>query len=178
MVSLHFVMLTAAVVILPPVPHTSYALTYAEQTQVSTAMRSSEIQYFDTASEAAYGAALRYSRLSDQEIGAVIFMDIVDGHAKYTFGREIFGETDNTTGYAEIAYDATDPGTHARILGLWHEHPLGDGANTLAGHGDTIARTHEAIWTSVGQTLYVQYWDEQSSAVYADASVVCNGCVP
>jgi hypothetical protein len=178
MVSLHFVTLVAVLSLAPPAPHTNYALTHAEQAQVSTAMRSSSIEYFDTAAQAAYGAALRYGRLSEQEIGAVIFMDIVDGHAKYTFGPLIVGETDNTTGYAEIAYDATDPGAHARILGVWHEHPIGDHVNTLAGHADTIATTHQAVWTSVQENLYVQYWDDDASRVYADASVVCNGCVP
>jgi hypothetical protein len=116
---------------------------------------------FDTASEAAYAAAIAYRmELSpDVEIGAKIYVDLVSGQARYTYGRVIDGTVDNTTGDAEISFNPTESDDHFALVGVWHRHPAGSDESTLLAHNDQVEETHLAIWTSINRKFYVQYWD-------------------
>lgn len=117
--------------------------------------------YFDTASEAAYAAAVAYrmEMSPDVEIGAKIYVDLIGSQPRFTYGSLIDGNIDRETGDSEIAFNPDEADGHFAIVGLWHRHPAGSDESTLLAHAPEVEETHLAIWTSLNRKFYVQYWD-------------------
>ncbi len=139
---------------------------------------------FTTASDAAYAAALRYNRhLLLNEIGAKIYVDYPIGNARpvYSYGPLINGQIDPQTGDEEVIYDENERDGHDKVVGLWHEHPRDDLITTLGSHEQEIRRTHQAVWTTIGDTLYVQFWNGTTVIPHWNESnalpPLCNACV-
>lgn len=136
----------------------AYAMTPA---QIDATRLNVNQQYFDTPTEAAYAAARTYgtSAEPDFEVGAIIYLDVRNGIARYSFGKMLSGQLDGVTADSEIVYNPSDKGGHLGVVGLWHKHPMGSSWDSLLGHYDEIAQTHQTIWTTIGRDLFVQYWD-------------------
>lgn len=172
---------TFAVVILsliafPPQHASDYALSDHDKQIVRAAFSS---ERFPTASEAAYAASLRYGRpLQTVEVGAKIYVDLVQGAYVYSYGPPIYGEAEDESNDEVIEYDPRAFDGHFFLVGFWHEHPSADSWLSLYGHYSQIALTHQAVWTSIGRELFVQYWDgtqvmpRWTSAVPAIAPIV------
>lgn len=113
----------------------TFTLTASQRQQTYMQMHARERpQWFSTASEAAYAAALDYGQnLLYEEIGAKIYVDGVGPDRRYSFGSVIHGEDDPQTGDAEIVYSMIQTDGHSAIAGLWHEHPTGQNWTTLFG---------------------------------------------
>lgn len=155
---LHAVALaTASLVSIPPRRAADYIMTQREVAMVRAAFRS---QRFPTASEAAYAASLNYARpLVTVEVGAKIYVDVVQGAPVYSYGPPIYGQFDEQTGEQEIVYDALAADDHFRAVGFWHQHPANEGFLTLYGHYAEIGSTHTTVWTTIGRNLFAQFWD-------------------
>lgn len=125
-----------------------------------TSPKRSAAHYFHTASDAAFAAAERYNRvLLLDEIGAKIYEDFAaDGTPVYSYGALLEGTKDALTDDQEIVYSTAEADGHSQVVGLWHEHPRSDSVETLAGHDEEIRRTRQAVWTTIGTALYLQYW--------------------
>lgn len=149
--------LAIAFVALPPERASDYALTRAQQAQARATYTS---ESFASASEAAFAASLRYGgRVLVQEVGAKIYADIVQRATVFSYGPPIYGQSDNDTGEDIVEYDPLQSDGHFALVGIWHEHPYDEGFLSLYGHYAEIAQTHQAIWTTIGRSLYAQFWD-------------------
>lgn len=148
-------------IFLPARTDAGYVLSQNQQTIVAFAAHRAQPQAFETASEAAYAAALKYYRpvLPGGEIGAKIYVDLVGGFPRYTFGLLIPGMIDPVTSEPEVTYSTRQSDGHLAVVGLWHEHPTGTLLDSLVSHFDEIQATKQVIWTSIGTGLFVQYWD-------------------
>lgn len=137
----------------------AYALTPA---QIDATRLSIDQSYFDTPTEAAFAAARLYGTSAEPnfEIGAVIYLDMRNGVARYSYGPMLTGQIDEVTADSEILYDTSNTAGNQAIVGLWHQHPLGSSWDSLRGHIDEIAATHQTIWTTIAHSLYVQYWSD------------------
>jgi len=181
-----FLAIIVGVVFVPARTDAAYALTENQQTVVSFAAHSSQPVHFDTASEAAYAAALTYSRrlLPGDEVGAKIYVDFPFTKPQYTFGPLIVGQNDPQTSDEEITYNTQQADGHFAVVGLWHEHPASEPLDSMYQHYDEIARTKQTIWTSIGKDLYVQYWNGSSLAPQWRSNAaqmpaaVCRACMP
>jgi hypothetical protein len=164
-------LMVAAVTLLaiPPQRSSDYALTEQQRAMVRSSFKS---ERFPTASEAAYAASLRYGReLLTVEVGAKIYVDIVQGVPVYSYGPPLTGQTDDDTDDEEIVYDPLAADGHFRAIGFWHEHPTVDDWFTLYGHYAQIAVTHQTIWTTIGRDFFVQFWDGSRPAPAWTAAV-------
>jgi hypothetical protein len=142
---------------LPPQRRSDYVLTQQQAAMVRASFTS---QRFPTASEAAYAASLNYGRpLLSVEVGAKIYVDLVQGAPEYSYGPAIFGQNDSESGDEEILYDPRANDGHFLLVGFWHEHPSGDDWFTLYGHYAQIDATHQTVWTTIGRDLFVQFWN-------------------
>lgn len=161
----------------------TFTLTDSQRQQTYTQMHGTHPpQWFASASEAAYAAALEYGqRLLYEEIGAKIYVDYVRSEPRYSFGAVIHGQDDPATGDAEIVYSMDETDGHDAVAGLWHEHPSGQTWTTLFGHDDDVATTKQAVWTTIGTNLFVQFWDgRQVVPAWNDEQAIpslCSGCV-
>jgi hypothetical protein len=137
---------------------------------------------FDTPSQAAYAASLRYATaIPSGEAGAKIYMDTDGARIAYSYGPRLSSDVDQQTAADEIVYDDRATDGHSAVVGVWHEHAVGSTWLDLYGHYDAIAATHQSIWTTIGQDFYVQFWDGsavepawQSSA--PAIAPLCQGC--
>jgi hypothetical protein len=147
----------AVIMLIPPRTASGYVLTPHDEAVVRASYKS---QRFPTASEAAYAASLNYGRaLLTAEVGAKIYVDIVQGTPVYSYGPAMSGQDDYESGENEIVYDPLQTDGHFRLIGFWHEHPAADGWLSLYGHYAQIQMTHQTIWTTIGRELFVQFWD-------------------
>lgn len=163
---------------------TTYAFTPAQQQQTFAQVRTNaQPHVFATATEAAYAAAVQYGRaLIDEEIGAKIYVDYSPSGPVYSFGAVMLGQIDPDSGEPEITYPLDQTDGHSAIVGLWHEHRTGDTWRTLLGHEDAVRETGQAVWTSVGTTFFVQYWNGISvmplwDPAAASLPALCTRCV-
>lgn len=161
----------------------TFSLTAAQQQQTFALMHSKRPpRLFETASEAAYAAALAYGTVPlFEEIGAKIYVDYLPIGIRYSYGILLHGQSDPDTGDDEIAYPLNQDDGHGAVIGLWHEHPTGQDWPTLYGHDDDIRQTKQAVWTSLRSKLFVQYWDGREVVPdwqsYAEITPLCTGCV-
>lgn len=143
--------------VIPPQRRSDYVLTPQQETMVRASFKS---QRFPTASEAAYAASLNYGRaLLTVEVGAKIYVDIVQGTPVYSYGPQLLGVDDYDSDENEIVYDPLAADGHFRAIGFWHQHPTEDSWLSLYGHYAQIDVTHQAIWTTIGHNFFVQFWD-------------------
>lgn len=159
-----------ALVFLPAHTDAGYALSSNQRTMVALAVQTSHAGTFETASEAAYAAALTYGRklLMGYEIGAKIYVDMNQGKPAYSFGPVIAGSVDPVTSDEEVTYNTTQADGHFAVVGLWHEHPTDTPVDSLESHYAEIALTKQTVWTTIGSRLYVQYWDGSEARPCAD----------
>jgi hypothetical protein len=150
----------AAVVTLlaiPPRRSSDYVLTEAQEAMVRASFKS---QRFPTASEAAYAASLNYGRaFLTVEVGAKIYVDVIQGAVVYSYGPAIYGQSDDESGEEEILYDPRSNDGHFQLVGFWHEHPSPDDWLSLYGHYAQIDQTHQTVWTTIRRDVFVQFWD-------------------
>ena len=155
---LHAVALaTASLMAIPPRRASDYVLTQRDVAMVRAAFKS---QRFPTASEAAYAASLNYGRaVLTTEVGAKIYVDLVQNALVYSYGSPVYGQTDEETGDQEIVYDPMATDGHLLAVGFWHQHPSNEGFLTLYGHYAEVQMTHQTVWTTIGRNLFAQFWD-------------------
>lgn len=138
----------------------SYALNAVQQHETHLLEAAGTVAGYGTPSEAAYAASLRYAAAMPQgEVGVKIYVDERNGQVVYSFGTPIYSDVDQETATAEITYDARMADGHGAVVGLWHQHSVSSTWEDLFGHYETIASTHQTIWTTVGLDFYVQYWN-------------------
>jgi hypothetical protein len=142
---------------IPPQRRSDYVLTPRQEAMVRASFKS---QRFPTASEAAYAASLNYGRdLLTVEVGAKIYVDVVQGTPVYSYGSQLLGVDDYDSDEEEIVYDPLGADGHFRAIGFWHEHPTGDNWLSLYGHYAQIDVTHQTVWTTIAHNFFVQFWD-------------------
>jgi hypothetical protein len=146
-----------ALIAFPPQRAADYALTPKDEARVRESFAS---QRFSTPSQAAYAASLRYEGVAlTAEVGAKIYVDIVQDSPVYSYGAPIYGEADDENAEEIIEYDPRSSDGHFFLIGIWHEHPASDSWFSLYGHYAQVSSTHQAVWTTIGHELFVQYWD-------------------
>ena len=159
----------------------AYSLSRVQE-QATRVQLANHAAYFDTPSEAAYAASLRYAQaMPFGEIGSKIYLDVVGNRAYYSYGSQLISQTDPSDGADEIVYDSAAADGHTAVVGMWHEHPLSDTWSSLYGHNAEITQTHQTIWTTIGLDFYVQYWDGTGVAPRWSNSIpaidpICRDC--
>jgi len=168
--------------ILPVLLAANYAMSPWQLEETRTALVAHTANRFDTPSEAAYAASLKYRvALASGEIGAKIYMDVDRLGQYYTYGHPMYSEVDPVLVSDQIVYDASQTDGHSCVVGLWHEHALGSTWPDLYGHYDAIRETHQTVWTTLGRDFFVQYFDGTTVQPIWTSSVpaiepVCTEC--
>ncbi len=146
--------------ILPVLLAANYAMSPWQFQETRTALVAHTANRFNTASEAAYAASLKYHvALASGEIGAKIYMDSDGLGQYYSYGPPMYSQVDPVLISDEIVYDTRQTDGHARVVGLWHEHALGSSWPDLYGHYEAIRETHQTVWTTLAHDFFVQYFD-------------------
>lgn len=152
----------AAVVFTFAIPKTSAAflISLPQLRQAQVLAKAGAVNGFDTPSQAAYAASLRYATaIPTGEVGAKIYVDSDGSRLYYSFGPRLDSDVDQETAGDQIVYDDRDADGHLGVVGLWHEHAIESTWPDLYGHYGTVAQTHQSIWTTLGRDFYVQFWD-------------------